>query len=136
MGQYRLDDHGVFNASDHLRSATADTAGLHINIEHPLESLSPRHCHVALCGRFLILTFCHFLPALAPPGRGYPCSMFAVRGKHTVESGQIDSGFGHQGRQFGNEVHRLEDDVGRAIPIRGFQLIANLALSRQGQTLF
>lgn len=39
-------------------------------------------------------------------------------------------------REVRHELHRLEDDVGRAIPIRGFQLIANLALSRQGQTLF
>jgi len=66
MDQYRLDDHRVFNASDHPGSTSADAAGFHIYTEHPLESLCPGHCYVALRGRFLILTFCHFLAALAP----------------------------------------------------------------------
>ncbi len=131
MGQYRLDDHRVFDTSNHPDSTAADAAGFHIYTEYPFESLCPRHCYVALRGRFLILIRCHFLAALAPLGRGYPCSMFAVRGEYTVKPRQVDSGFGYQGRQSGNEIHRLEDDVGRAIPIRGFQLIPNLALSRQ-----
>ncbi len=43
-------------------------------------------------------------------------------------SSQVHSGFGYQGGQFGDKVHRFEDDVSRAITIRGFQLIANHAL--------
>ena len=65
MGQYRLDDHRVFNASDHPGSTTADAAGFHIYTEHPLESLCPRHCYVALRGRFLILIFCNFQTPLS-----------------------------------------------------------------------
>ena len=53
-----------------------------------------------------------------------------------VIAGQMDSGFGYQGGQFGDKVHRFEDDVSRAITIRGLQLIANHALFRQRQTLF
>jgi len=34
------------------------------------------------------------------------------------------------GRRFRNEIHGLEDNVSRAISIRGFQLIANHALFR------
>jgi hypothetical protein len=33
--------------------------------------------------------------------------------------------------RIGNEIHWLEDDVSRAITIRGFQFIANLALMRR-----
>ena len=88
---------------------------------------------MALRRHFLILLVCDFLTTLTPLGWCHPGSVFAVRGKHTVESCQVHSGFGHQGRKLGDEVHRLEDDVGGAIPIRGFQLIPNLALPRQGQ---
>ena len=35
---------------------------------------------------------------------------------------QVDSGPGYQGGQLGDEIHWLEDDVSRAITIRGFQL--------------
>ena len=53
-----------------------------------------------------------------------------------IQSCQVHSGSGYQGGQFGDKVHWLEDDVSRAISIRGFQLIANPALFRQRQTLF
>jgi len=84
MGQYRLDDHSVFNASDHPGSTTADAPDCHIYAEHLLESLCPRHCYVALRGRFLILTFCHFLAALAPFGWRHPRSVLAIGCKYTV----------------------------------------------------
>jgi hypothetical protein len=65
-----------------------------------------------------------------------------------MESGQVDPGPGYQGSQFGNdvqgrtnaagawmrrsgEIHWLEDDVSRAITIRGFHLLVKLALYRQ-----
>ncbi len=72
------------------------------------------HGHMALCGCFLFLIRCHFAAAFAPPGRGHPHSVFAVRRKDTVESGQIDSGFGHQGSQCGRTY-----DVSSAIYLSG-----------------
>ena len=69
----------------------------------------------------------NFPVTLAPPGRRHPHSVFAVRRKNTMVSGQVDSGFGYQGGQFGEEIHWLEDDVSRAITIRRFQFIANHA---------
>jgi len=131
MVQYLPDDRWIFNAGNHLGRATADSAGFHVNVEHPFQSLSPGHCHMALRGRFLILTFCHFPAARAPPGRRHPHPVFAVRCKDTMVSGQVHSGPGYQGGQFGDKVHRFEDDVGRTITIRGFQFIANLALVGQ-----
>ncbi len=65
-----------------------------------------------------------------------------------IQSGQVDSGLGYQGGQFGDdvqgrtnaagawmrrsgEIYRLEDRMGGAITIRSFQFIANLALVGQ-----
>jgi len=131
MVQYLADDHGVLNAGNYSGRSTTDPADFHVNVEHPLESLSPTHRHMRLRARFLILTFCHFRAALAPLGRGHPYPVFSVRRKYTMESGQVDSGPGYQGGQLGDEIHWLENDVSRAITIRGFQLISNLALFRQ-----
>ena len=128
MLQYLPDDCGVFDTSNHLRATTAGPAGLNVNIEHPFQSLSPCHRHMALRRCILILTSGNFPVTFAPPGRGHPHSVFAVRRKDTMVSGQIDSGFGYQGGQFGDEIYWLEDDVSRPITIRGFQFIANQAL--------
>ena len=76
----------------------------------------------------LILIRCRFWAALAPPGRGHPRPVQAVRTKDTVESGQVHSGPGYQGGEFGDEIHWLEDDLSRAITMRDFQLIANIAV--------
>ena len=84
-----------------------------------------------LRGCFLILIRCQFWAAFAPPGRRHPHPVQAVRSKDTVESGQVDPGPGYQGGQLGDEIHWLEDDVSRAITIRGFQFIANLSLMGQ-----
>jgi hypothetical protein len=112
-----------------LHGTTADTAEFHINIEHLLQSLSPGHRYMVLRWRFLILTSCHFLAALAPLRWHHPHPMFAVRSKYTVKPCQVDSGLGDQGSQFGDEIHRLEDHVGRAITIWGFQLISDRRFS-------
>jgi hypothetical protein len=107
------------------------------------------HGRMTLNRRFLV-------PPLHQPGfatlaslhRCHQRTVFAVRSEYTVETCQIESGFGHQGGQLGNEIHRLEDDVhgrtnaagawmrrsghvGGAIPIRRLQLIADLTLIRQ-----
>ena len=72
------------------------TSVCHTDVENPLESLCPRHRHMALGRRFLILTFCNFLAALAPLGRCHQRTVFAVRGEYTVKTCQIASGLGHQ----------------------------------------
>ena len=91
MGQYHLDDHRVFDAGDHFDGTTADSAGLNVNIEHPLESLCPGHRHMALRGRFLILILCSFLTALAPLCWSHQRPAFAVWGEYTVKARQVNS---------------------------------------------
>ena len=97
MVQNLPDDEGVFDTSDHLCATTADLASFHVNVEHPFQSLSPGHRHMTLRGCFLIVISGNFPVTLAPPGRGHPHSVFAVRRKNTMVSGQVDSGFGYQG---------------------------------------
>ncbi len=83
---------------------------------------------MTLRGCFLVLISGNFPVTPAPPGRSHPHSVFAVRRKNTMVSGQVDSGSGYQGGQFGDEIYWLEDDVSRAITIRRFQFIAKRAL--------
>jgi len=65
LRQYLLNDDGILNAGNYLSRAIADSAPLNINIEHPLESLRPRHRHMTLGGCFLVLILCNF-PAVVP----------------------------------------------------------------------
>ena len=51
-------------------------------------------------------------------GQRHHRTVFAIGGKHTVEAGQVDSGFRHQSSQPGDKIQGLENDMGRAIPIR------------------
>jgi len=52
-----------------------------------------------------------------------------------VEACQIDSGLWHQSRQPGNEIQRLEDHMRGAIPVRRLELVANVAIRRERQSL-
>lgn len=83
------------------------------------------------------------LAALAPLGRSHQIPVFAVGGKHTVVTGEVDSWPRHQGRQPGNEIQRLKDDVRGAIPkalatlagqafaVRCLELVPDIAIRRQ-----
>ena len=50
-------------------------------------------------------------------------------------TGEIDPGPWHQGDQSGDETQRLENHMGGAVGIRGFQLVAYLPVAGQGQAL-
>ena len=85
----------------HLGRSTTDSAGFHVNVEYPYQSLSlmliamdgmyagfagakTGHRHMTLRGCFLILIRCQIWAALAPPGRGHPHPVQAVRRKDSV----------------------------------------------------
>jgi len=92
MLQYLPDDRGILNAGDdvhgrtnavgawmrrngHLGRSTADSAGCHVNVEHPLEPLCPGHRHMTLRGCLLIRICCNFPGTPAPPGWGVGCEL-------------------------------------------------------------
>jgi hypothetical protein len=90
------------------------------------------HRRMMLNWRLLLLAIrCYGLAAFSPLRRCHQRTVFAMRGKYTMESCQIDSGPGHQCGKPGNEIHRLEDDACGAIPVGGFQLAPDLAMVRQ-----
>jgi hypothetical protein len=95
---------------------TTFTAGFNVVIEHPLRALCPSHCCLAL-GRGLVLfiVYCFGLFASAPFSGCHPCTVVAIGCKDTMETGQVDSGFGNQSDQPGDEIQRFEYDMGRAV---------------------
>jgi len=70
MVQNSFHDHRVFDAGDDFDGAAAFRAGLDVDIEHPLEALSPTHGGMAFPQRCLLPLTARFgLVAPAPPGR-------------------------------------------------------------------
>lgn len=53
-------------------------------------------------------------------------TVFAVGGKYAVEPGQVHSGLWNKGRQLGNEIQRLEDDMSSPIGVGRFELITDI----------
>jgi hypothetical protein len=74
--------------------------------------------------------------AFASFGRRHINTFFAVwvvrqPDEHAMESGQVYSRLWNQGCQFRDKVQRIEDDMGRAITVRRFELIADIPRRRQ-----
>ena len=94
------------------------------DVEHSLQALGPSHRGPAFGGGAVFwLVECFGLAALATLGRCHPRAVFAVGGEHAVEARQVDPWLRHQGGQSCEEVEGLEDDMGGAVAIGGFQLI-------------
>jgi hypothetical protein len=95
------------------------------------------HGLVALFGCFVFV----FLSgaAFASFGRRHIDTVFAVRRKNSMESGQVHSRLGNQGSQFADEIQRLENDMrgsrpkalaalmGPAFIVGRFELVADIA---------
>ena len=113
VGENLLDHHRVFDAGDDPDRAAAGLTDLDVNIEPPLEPLRPAHRGAEFGGRLdLRLIGQLSLCAFAPFRRGHPRTVFAVGRKHPVETYQVDPRLGHQSRQPGNEVQRLDKIAG------------------------
>ena len=52
-----------------------------------------------------------------------------------METGEVHPGPGYQHRQAGDKIQRLEDDVRRAVPVRGLKLIPDVSVRRERQPL-
>ena len=68
--------------------------------------------------------------ALTPFGQRYQCTMFAVVSKNAMETSEINPPFGHQDGQSGNELHGLENHIGRALPVGCSRLVADVPTGR------
>ena len=80
------------------------------------------------------------LTAFAALCRRHLHAMLAVGGEYPVKAGKVNSWLGHQGGQSGDEVQRLEDDVGGAVAIGGFDVqgctnAAGAWMRRSGQLI-
>ena len=124
-----LNHHRVFNAGDDFHHTASVATCFNIDIKDALESLRPGHGRAAR-GLGLILRFVSAIGfvALASLGWRYQSAVLAVRGKHAVETGEVDARFGHQRCQPGDEVQRLKDHVRRAVPVRCLELVTNVAI--------
>lgn len=85
----------IFDTSNYLYGTPTMSAGFHIYIEYPFQSLSPGHSRPSFLRIFVIFLITS-LPALAPSGWCDQCPVLAVWSEYTVEAGQIDLWFGHQ----------------------------------------
>ena len=129
MGEDLPDDLRVLDARDDAHRPTAGRAGLDIDPKDPLEALCPSHRGAAFNWRGLLqIRAAGMLAAPAPPRRGHPRAILAVRREYTVEACQIDPQFRPQRRQAGDAVEGLEDDVRRAVSVRCLQLITDVAI--------
>ena len=132
MREYLRDHRRVFDAGNDTDITTAVTAGFNVDVEDPLQSLRPGHGCALLSGCLLLCLLCCFdLFACASPGWCYQRPVFAVGREHPMKSGQVDSGFGHQSNQPGDEIQWFEYDMGGAVGIGCFELIAYLPVARQ-----
>ena len=133
MAQYLVDNDWIFDTRYNLHRPTTGTTGRDVDIEDTLQSLRPSHRHMALA-RGLVFFARMLLPPLPPPGRRYVNTVLAIRGKDTVEACKVHARFGYQCRQPSDEVQRLEQNMGGAVPIRGLELVANITIGCQRQT--
>jgi hypothetical protein len=62
--------------------------------------------------------------------------LLAIGGKYAMEKCQVDSRLWHQGRQPGDEIQRLKDDVGHAISVWRLQFVSNVAIRGERQAFF
>ena len=126
-----LDEGGVLDAGDHREPPAAAAAVLEVDGEHAFESLRPTHGEVP--GGRLLDRACVAVRALAAAGRGDRGAQRRRRGEHAVVPGQVHPRHGHQDGETGEEVQRLEQDVGGAVAVGGLEPIAHPALGRERQ---
>ncbi len=131
IGENLLNDHWILDAGDHFDGAAACTTRLNVDIENALQPLRPGHGCATFDRRFLLAVIGRYaFVALPPFRRCHQGTVLTVGRKNAVKSGEVDPRFGHQRRQPGDEAQRLEDHVGSAVPIGGFQFIADVPARR------
>ncbi len=126
MSQNSFDDVLIFDASDHPYRPTAAGAGHDVYIEYVLEPLSPGRCCMSLRCR-ADLSIGNRLGTFSAPGWCDHPTPAVVWCQNAVIAGEVDAGFGYQGSQTGNEIHRIERYLRRSIAVGRLQGVDHLA---------
>ena len=82
-------------------------------------------------GLILFVVCCLGLSAFAQFRGCHHCQIAAVGCKYSMETSEVDSGFGNQSNQPGDKIQRFKYDVGYAVAIGCFQFITYLTVARQ-----
>jgi len=112
MLENSLDDGWLENGGDHFELSTTPSAKIDLDLEHPLEQLSPGH---PFSGEF------RFFRDLSIRNDFFP--NLGMRGQTAVEPGQMHPWDRHQGRQLFQKLFRREEEVFGAIGVRFFHLV-------------
>jgi len=134
--QYLPDSHGIFHAGNDAHRALTLLTGFDVDMEHPFQSLSPTHRHMALGEAAVILILTSLLAPLAPACGCDESPVFAIGGEYPMEAGKVNSRLGHQGRQPRHKIQWLEDHMGSTVSEGRLEFVAHLAGGRKGQAPF
>nr|WP_232092446.1 hypothetical protein [Stenotrophomonas maltophilia] len=134
VGEDGADGFGFLDAGDDPHRAAAVGAGGDVDGKDPLEPLRPAHRTALLLGAArLVVGACvnrrriARRPPAAPRGRQLRTQV-CIRGKHTVETGQVGARWRDQCGQFRDEVDRIPFDMGGAIAPWRLELIPHPTL--------
>ena len=109
VSEYLVDYRRVFDAGNDAHITTAFTAGFNVDIKYPLQPLRPCHLCQFLSGGLILCPLPHFgFSSFTSFCRRHPCSILAIGRKHPVKAGKMDSWFGYQGGQPGDEIQWFE----------------------------
>jgi len=103
MREDLINDAGLFDGGDDSDGAAAVRAGFDVDFEYAPEPLRPCHRRPALGGRLGLLGVAGLTAGRFGSARGELVAMAAVGREDSMESGQVDAGLGHQGRQTGDD---------------------------------
>jgi hypothetical protein len=94
MTKYHPNDQGILNAGNDAYITTAFTTGFYVYIKHTFQALCPGHCSMTLG--------CLGFSAFAPFRGCHYCPIATIGCKYSMETSEVDSGFGNQSNRKGN----------------------------------
>jgi len=131
VGEDGRDHPRVGDDGERSQCCTAARATGDVDVEHPAQALSP--CHLRASGRRpRVGTLARRRARRRGPDEA---AMARVWGKQAVEPKQVTARARHRRSQAGDEVERLEQDVGGAVAKRMLQLVDHQPVTVAAETL-
>ena len=116
MSQNSIDDSLLLDTGDDSDRSAAAGADLDVYIEYAPESLSPGHRRMSLRCR-ADLRIGNRLDSFSTPGWRDQSAPAVIWRQNAMIAGEVDAGFGYQGSQPGNEIHRFKGHLCRSISV-------------------